>query len=308
MTYLLQRNSCPACDSDTSNEILSLDYDSEPMSSFIVNFYPRADLGLLKGETYILRLCNSCGLIFQQGVPNNTLANELYENWIDSKTSLNKKQFKGHWTRFRRISDEISLARALIEPNSRPPRVLDFGLGWGDWARMAAAYGCETFGIELSREKAKQAESSGIKILELENLPQSEFDYVNMEQVLEHLAAPWEVMKKLTNCLKPGGLLQVAVPNGNKTLAHISSLDWSTAEHSQTMPVHPLEHINCFSHDSLAQLGNRSGLQELTPGIVTCLRYQFTLENSRSLARSLIRPFARKYLQRVPKILFRKPL
>lgn len=196
---------------------------------------------------------------------------------------------------------------ALLGPLSAPPKVLDFGLGWGDWCKMAAAYGCESFGVELSREKVEHARSVGIKVVALEDLPPNHFDYINMEQVLEHLTEPWAVVHRLVSSLKPGGLMHIAVPNGNDVLNHVCKITWSMQERTATMAIHPLEHLNCFSYRALVNLGHRAGLQEITPSPLTAYRYQLSFEDPQSLLRSLFRPVVRSFVRRVPSVYFCKP-
>lgn len=277
------------------------------MGAFLRQYYPKMEATFLLGETYRLRHCPACGLIYQQGVPDGELARALYEDWIDGEASRTKRRRKEHWTRYRRLSEELSLARALLGSRVTSPRVLDFGLGWGEWCKMAAAYGCETFGIELAREKVAQAQAAGIKVLAFADLPEAHFDYINLEQVLEHLAEPWETVSRLAVSLRPGGLMQIAVPNGNGMLARVQSLSWTTTDCGATMPVHALEHLNCFSHAALVKLGERAGLCELRPRLGDAYRYQLTVEDVRSCARSLFRPLVRRYVQQVPKVIFQKP-
>lgn len=308
MSHLLQRGHCPACESTLGREILALSYDSAPLREFLAEYYPVMDPGLLKGDVYRLRCCDDCGLIFQQGVPDDTLARDLYEKWIDGKKSKSKKHSGGDWSRRRRLSAEISLMLDLLGSPSVPPRVLDFGLGWGDWCKMAGAYGCETFGVELSRDKVEHARSVGIKVVALEELPQEHFDYINLEQVLEHLSEPGAIVRRLVRSLKPGGLMHIAVPNGNGMLQRVPTLAWSTQDRTATMAVHPLEHLNCFSHRALVNLGVRSGLLEVVPSPLTVYRHQLSFENAGAFLRTLSRPLVRAFVQRVPKVIFRKPI
>ena len=48
-------------------------------------------------------------------------------------------------------------------------RLLDFGMGWGDWLLMANGLGYESCGIELSesRIEANALKSKGTKVIEL---------------------------------------------------------------------------------------------------------------------------------------------
>jgi len=306
MSRLRQRNFCPSCGSFLGDEILSLAYETDPLRSFLTAYYPKINLSYLQGGVYSLRHCDYCHLIYQQGVPDDELVRALYEDWIDAAASRAKKHLFGHWGRYRRLSEELCLAKALLGPIRYTPRVLDFGLGWGEWLKMAAAYGCETYGVELSRKKVEHAKAAGISVMTLEALPAEHFDFINMEQVLEHLIDPWETVRRLAASLRSGGFLQISVPNGNGMLKKVGRLSWTNQGRAASMAVHPLEHLNCFSHHALVKLGERAGLREVQPSLRLAYRTQLAFDDLRVLARSILRPMVRKFIK-VPKVIFQKP-
>ena len=306
MSLLRQRNFCPSCGSFLSDEILSLAYETDPLRSFLTAYYPKINLSYLQGGEYSLRHCNKCHLIYQQGVPDDELARALYEDWIDAAASRKKKHLIGNWGQYRRLSEELCLAKALLGPIRYTPRVLDFGLGWGEWLKMAAAYGCQTYGVELSRKKVEHAKAAGISVMTLEALPAEHFDFINMEQVLEHLIDPWETVRRLAASLRSGGFLQISVPNGNGMLKQVGSFNWTNEGRAAIMAVHPLEHLNCFSHHALVKLGERAGLCEVQPSLYLLYRTQLAFGNLRVLARGILRPMVRKFMK-VPKVIFQKP-
>lgn len=305
MSGLKQRTSCPSCGSSVSDEILSLGYEKDPLRSFLTAYYAKINLKLLQGCVYSLRHCGYCHLIYQQGVPDDELTRALYEDWIDAEASRAKKYLSGHWGRYRRLSEDLCLARALLGPINRPPRVLDFGLGWGEWLKMAKAYGCDTYGVELSREKVESAKAAGISVVSLETLPAEHFDFINMDQVLEHLRDPWETVRRLTASLRVGGLLKISVPNGNGMLKRVGSLRWTNQGRAEIMAVHPLEHLNCFSHQALIKLGERAGLREVQPSLLLGYRTQLAFYDPGMFAHSILRSIVRKII-RVPKVIFQK--
>ena len=81
----------------------------------------------------------------------------------------------------------------MLEHFGDPPSaisVLDFGSGWGRWPRMAAAFGCQAYGADLSSDQTTWAEAQGVTMLDPEQLPAGRFHFVNTEQVFEHLVDP----------------------------------------------------------------------------------------------------------------------
>lgn len=305
MALLRKRKHCPSCGESLGKEILSLSYENDPLRSFLAAYYPEINLKYLQRGRYSLRWCDFCYLIYQHEVPNKKLARALYEDWVNASASSKEKNLSTHWGLYRRLSEELSLLKALLGPLSNAPRVLDFGSGWGKWLKMAAAFGCEPYGLELSRVKVQNTKSAGIRIVTLKALPAEHFDFINIEQVLEHIEDPWETVKKLVASLRPGGIVQISVPNGNGMQKRVGSLNWTIQGHAASMPVHPLEHLNCFSYHALINLGERAGLRELEPNLGHVYRTQLAFDDLRALARSILRPIVRKIIK-VPKVFFVK--
>lgn len=103
----------------------------------------------------------------------------------------------------------------------RPKSVLEIGCASGQTLAYLREQGAShTVGIEYSADAAELAKERGvgriivadIERLELDLEPSS-FDLLIAGHVLEHLANPWEVLKKLRKLLKPGGQLVCGLPN-----------------------------------------------------------------------------------------------
>jgi 2-polyprenyl-3-methyl-5-hydroxy-6-metoxy-1,4-benzoquinol methylase len=77
---------------------------------------------------------------------------------------------------------------------------------------MAKAYGCNSFGFEVSKQKREFARKNGITAID--QLAGKSFDFINTEQVLEHVLYPQDTVKMLCESLKPGRILKISVPNG----------------------------------------------------------------------------------------------
>jgi SAM-dependent methyltransferase len=136
-------------------------------------------------------------------------------------------------------------------------------MGWGNWARMCSAFGIESFGIEISADRIANALKYGIENLELDKLGENQFDYINTDQVFEHLENPKYVINQLTKALKKGGILRICVPDGNDVKNVTKKMDWSAPKLNKDSLniVAPLEHINCYTTESLIMLANQAGLK-----------------------------------------------
>ena len=100
-------------------------------------------------------------------------------------------------------------------------RVLDVGCGAGDNARvLAERQSMDVFGITVSPSEAELAgrhmKACWVADLEADSLSflsEHRFDCVILSHVLEHLADPVAVLRKITPFVERGGQVLIAVPN-----------------------------------------------------------------------------------------------
>jgi SAM-dependent methyltransferase len=147
---------------------------------------------------------------------------------------------------------------------------LDFGMGWGNWCRMAQACGCTVYGTELSQARIEYAQKMGVRVIDYEEIAMLRFDFIHTEQVFEHLADPRATLAYLRGSLKTGGLLKIGVPDGGDIGQRLQKWDWQAPKTSRDSlnPVAPLEHINCFDRASLLRLAEDLSLEpvDIHPG------------------------------------------
>ncbi len=96
----------------------------------------------------------------------------------------------------------------------RELKFLDFGMDWGRWCLMSKAFGCDVYGTELSESRIKYGQSIGINVIDWDEISNFEFDFINTEQVFEHITSPLEILKYLSHSLKQHGLIKISVPDG----------------------------------------------------------------------------------------------
>lgn len=264
-------------------------FTRSPIRDMIEGHYARTgevDLSLLEGGEFILQECLSCRLIFQQQVPNDQLMEVVYERWIDPEKSLHRKE--SHLPARGRMALEIM---SVVDYLGRPPetlKFLDFGMGWGLWVRMAEAFGVQAWGLERSESRMARAEQTGVKLVDPDRLGDYSFDFINTEQVFEHLAEPLPVARLLSSLLAKDGILKISVPNGIRVRRNLAIGAWTAPKGSphNLYDVLPLEHINCFLHRSLVALGERAGLRPVP--IPARLRYRY-MPTWERLSRLLVR-------------------
>ena len=238
-----------------------MDFEEPGLAGFIERFYQgRLPRESLSGGSYGLRLCEDCGLVFQDPVLDDAGMAALYRDWVDQARSLDKKRRAGAGL-YRQYAGQVATLLRLFPRRPAETRVLDFGMGWGFWARMAAAHGFDVSGFELSPQRQAQARAFGIRVIDRLDAARSVYDFIYANQVFEHLPEPRKTLESLLACLAPDGILQIRVPDGRGIAKRLARRGWSP----ELDAVHPLEHINCFDRRALLQMTGRCGLQAFDP-------------------------------------------
>lgn len=96
-------------------------------------------------------------------------------------------------------------------------RVLDAACGDGFQTRMFVAHGAKVVGVELSEDKAAEAQKSGapVHVLDFHDLSMFEdhsFDVVFSSHSLEHAYDPGLVLDNFYRVLTPEGVLHIVLP------------------------------------------------------------------------------------------------
>ncbi len=235
--------------------------DGPALTKYLEDHYAgRARLEALQGVSYDLVRCQGCALVYQRTVPKDALLTEVYDHWIPSSERQRLRE-RYDLDSYRYLSEQVDY---LIQLTGLAPwrlDLLDFGLGWSEWARMAAADGCNVVGTELSTIRQAHAKEIGIGIIDSGDLGTSRFDYINTEQVFEHLIDPRAILFALASALKPGGILKISVPNSTSAIRAVErARGFSGVSHAHIKTISPLEHVNCFEHKTLVRLGAQAGL------------------------------------------------
>jgi 2-polyprenyl-3-methyl-5-hydroxy-6-metoxy-1,4-benzoquinol methylase len=265
-TYFVTRPVCPGCGSDHRRTLYSCGYLQPPIYDYLKSYYTRPggiEFEYLQGASYTLDQCQNCSLVYQEQIPNHFLLKKLYEEWIDPHKPL------AHHTKGLAFSRHyLQEVMMFINFLDRPPqdlKVLDFGMGWGHWSLAARAFGCQVWGHELSEAQIQYGRSQGINMLTWEEIPQHHFDFINCEQVFEHLTEPQNVLQHLRRGLAPGGLIKIATPDGTEIPVRLKHPDWSADKYSRNSlnPVSPLEHLNSFNRRSILMMTRLLDLEEV---------------------------------------------
>ncbi len=104
--------------------------------------------------------------------------------------------------------------KLIFDQNNGFGSLLDIGAGTGDFLKVAKERGWEVYGTEPNKNASKLALEKGVQLKpSLIDFDGKQFDVITLWHVLEHIPNLEETIFKLSNLLKPNGILIVAVPN-----------------------------------------------------------------------------------------------
>jgi 2-polyprenyl-3-methyl-5-hydroxy-6-metoxy-1,4-benzoquinol methylase len=163
-------------------------------------------------ESYDLKLNKEYEMLVTVPVPKDLENYYISDNYIshtDSKKSLFDKVYQA--------VKNITLKRKVSLLNSfktTSKSVLDVGAGTGDFLKVCANNGWNTFGVEPNIGAINIALEKGVFLKEgLLEIQNQTFDIITLWHVLEHVENLQEYILTLKKLLSKNGRLLIAVPN-----------------------------------------------------------------------------------------------
>jgi 2-polyprenyl-3-methyl-5-hydroxy-6-metoxy-1,4-benzoquinol methylase len=145
-------------------------------------------------------------------------------------------------------------AGAWVRPGSR---VLEIGCGYGEMIGYLEKIGCEVQATELDENVAALARRRGFNIrigaFDARNYPKDHFDYILLNQVLEHVLDPGDLLRQLRGVLASAGTVVISTPNGDGLLRRILGSRW--------IHWHAPYHVQLFTPRSLRSLAAATGFE-----------------------------------------------
>jgi len=249
--------SCCICKKDNINKSFTL-YDDRYA-------YP----GLFK-----LMDCQNCGHKFLVGIElSSEVLTDLYTNYYP-RSELNLENYK-------QIQEKKGLLSWLDGEKSsvfrwvpKKVRILDIGCGFGQSLGYHESRGCEVYGVEADENIRRVADKFGynvhVGLFDSNVYDEKFFDYVSMDQVLEHVVDPIDVLKGIAKILKDDGKLIVSVPNASGWGAKVFGRKW--------INWHTPYHLHFYSEKSIQIAAKEAGLEVVEAKTVTpsaWLHYQW---------------------------------
>ncbi|MCE2740283.1 MAG: class I SAM-dependent methyltransferase [Sphingobacteriales bacterium] len=145
--------------------------------------------------------------------------------------------------------------------------VLDIGCGNGALsAVLKEKYTIETWGIELMESEAEQAKEIMHKVYVgacenlIPQLPDAYFDAIYLNDVLEHLSNPNEVLKMLKPKLKETGVIISSIPNIRYHKAIIEIIFKKDFKYSES-GILDFTHLRFFTSKSIQRMYTELGFE-----------------------------------------------
>lgn len=172
-------------------------------------------------------------------------------------------------------------ARHLGRPMPGRNRLLDVGCGNGEYLADAQKRGWDAHGIDPDERALQHARAAGVSVTHGDfnsvTFPESSFDFITCQQVIEHVHSPLSFLEKLHSWLKPGGSLWLGTPNFDSRLRKRFGADWH--------PLHPPQHLVILTPESIKTLLRQAGFKK--PRLIPrgynethCHRVSFDMQES----------------------------
>lgn len=229
----IRDDSCAACGSDSLELHLRVAGEAGPNG-----LIPTTDrFGTALSD--IVR-CRACGHMQLERLPPSEVLSDAY---AEARSEDYLAEEAGQ-----RETARVALRR--IESHVRTGALLDVGCWFGFLLDEARRRGWRTVGVEPSvaasayarRQLGLEVHNSDLASAELEP---SSFDAVVLADVLEHFPDPAVALERVSELLRPGGVLYLALPDAGGRVARAMGSRWWSV-----IPTH----VHYFTRHSLATL------------------------------------------------------
>lgn len=260
------REVCPGCGSSSSRSVFKHYITEARISNYMYDEYGcHMDLSILEDVPLEFHICNDCKMGFQKTVFRDKNLHIVYDEWMKNDQFLEKH--KQVWTQKIDYNRRI-LMYAVRYLKKKPEDItfLDYGAGFGESLAVAKDMGFQRYALEYSQFRIEHLINSGVKVID-EN-DENTFDFIIVDQVLEHTTFPNDVLQTICKKMKPGALLYIAVPNcsgfenGLKRAEGISDRR-RFYESLAATSIGPFQHLNFFTNTNLKSICKANGLERV---------------------------------------------
>jgi 2-polyprenyl-3-methyl-5-hydroxy-6-metoxy-1,4-benzoquinol methylase len=234
-----------------------------------------------------LKKCQNkeCGLMWLDPMPLEADIHEAYQSYYTHGENSNKKSPMEQTItmiminifrlilRLTPIHRERKDFNRMYLGNIKPGRLLEVGCGDGTRLARLATLGWSVEGQEVDPISAAIAAKTGIKIhlgsLENLNLPDTSYEAIVMNHVIEHVHDPLKLLMECRRLLSPNGTLITVTPNIRSYGHRIFKSYWRGLE--------PPRHILLYGQESLRRIAQNAGFENPTTWTTAANAHHFAL-------------------------------
>ena len=246
---------CPACNKSNLSKVISLNNKKKKMylkfselkyNSFIDEWLEILDVGIDR--------CLVCGHHFYREQPTQQMLSTMYEKGIALiPQSINEKRLPTS-----KMIRELSRLKKILTVTK--PKMLDYGSGFGRWARAGCQVGFDVTAYEPSKERGAENSNPEFTIIhDLFDLRNQKFDIINLEQVLEHVPDPFEILSEIRSYCHTETILRISVPNILRCPEKKKLWQSWPYDGFRVHTLAPFEHLHGYTPYSLRTVANRAG-------------------------------------------------
>lgn len=200
--------------------------------------------------------CNNCGLIRMDPIPSlDQISNHYAKKFVAGNYELLRRYEADYETVYRQF---LKLTTSY-SGNPEGQKLLDIGCFTGRFLDVAKQAGFLTYGVEYQSEAAgiaNQKHDRRVHCGQIENYseaPSSSFDVVTLFGVIEHVTAPDNTVRIISELIKRDGIFVVQTPDTASFPARFLGKWWPGYA--------PVEHIYYFSSQNIRFLLGKYGFK-----------------------------------------------
>lgn len=189
--------------------------------------------------------CDTCGHCWYRDQPEKSQLDAMYAAGVPLKGGApSRKPTPDMLAEMRRL-------RRLVQPGMA--RLLDYGSGFGRWARAGVEAGFDVCAFEPSMPRGGENEPPFTLIHSIDELHGEVFDIVNLEQVLEHVPDPVHLLTGIREYCHSGSLIRITVPNIMRSEEGAAIWHEWPFDGRRAHVMAPFEHLHGFTPQSLRE-------------------------------------------------------
>lgn len=204
---------------------------------------------------FSLKRCSRCKHSYLDCELSSTQLTELYTNYYPRK-SLNLESYKPHKEEKGFFAWFNGLNSSAFRWVPKNVRVLDIGCGFGESLGYHGARGCVVYGVEADENIRRVIQRFGYKVhvglFDADVYAEDFFDFITMDQVIEHVVDPCSTLSGIARILKSGGTVILSTPNASGWGAKLFGKRW--------INWHSPYHTQFFTQQSMELVALQAGL------------------------------------------------